>query len=245
MSLKRDRPVSPTDPAARAPTTSSRSAARSTTTTRISPSTVAVGHAGVAGLAGPLRAARHRQVVSLRHVLTSRGRPTSSASACSPCSSARRTPRRPHARFVDDRRRALGHFQTSVELLVQELRKSIEPLLGKPNFLAVLNGSRKRRLRDRGRCCSSCSSSRSRQAGRRLRAVHHRRGGARRRARTSSARAPASALTRRRGPRVGRATLPAHAEHEHASERRAPRGSRRAALRARPPTWSSSSRRSS
>ena len=37
--------------------------------------------------------------------------------------------------------------QTFVELLVEELRKSIEPLLGKRNFLAVLNGSRKRRLR--------------------------------------------------------------------------------------------------
>ena len=54
----------------------------------------------------------------------------------------------PTGHEFDGRRRALGYFQTFIEALVGELSDAIEPLLGKPTFLARLNGTRKRRVEE-------------------------------------------------------------------------------------------------
>lgn len=50
----------------------------------------------------------------------------------------------PHGKNASDRVRAIGFFQTFLELLTDRLTGYVETLLGKPGFLEALSGSKKR-----------------------------------------------------------------------------------------------------
>jgi hypothetical protein len=52
----------------------------------------------------------------------------------------------PTGRAVDDKSRALGYFQTFIELLADRLIQSVEQLIGRPKFLDSITGGRRRRI---------------------------------------------------------------------------------------------------
>ena len=58
--------------------------------------------------------------------------------------SAQDTKVSPHGKNASDRVRAIGFFQTFLELLTDRLTNYVETLLGKPRFLEALSGSKKR-----------------------------------------------------------------------------------------------------
>lgn len=58
----------------------------------------------------------------------------------------------PMGRQIADRQRALGYFQTFIELLATELSSKVDYLLGKPEFMAKLTGAHIRRRRQIEEC---------------------------------------------------------------------------------------------